>query len=122
MAEGLIVSGDSGLLRIALENLLSNAWKFTSRKDRAHIEFGSGPDRAGRTVYFVRDNGAGLDPLTRRSCSALLQRLHSETQFSGTGVGLATVQRIIHRHGGEIWAEAAVDCGAGFYFTLALSD
>jgi signal transduction histidine kinase len=120
VAEGLSVSGDSGLLRIALENLLANAWKFTSRKDRTHIEFGSGPDRAGRTVYFVRDNGAGFDPRYATKLFSPFQRLHSETQFPGTGVGLATVQRIIHRHGGEIWAEAAVDCGAGFYFTLAL--
>jgi signal transduction histidine kinase len=119
---GLVVSGDSGLLRIALENLLANAWKFTSRKDRAHIEFGSGPDRAGRTVYFVRDNGAGFDPRYATKLFSPFQRLHSETQFPGTGIGLATVQRIIHRHGGEIWAESAVDCGAGFYFTLALSD
>ena len=122
VAEGRIVSGDPGLLRIALENLLANAWKFTSRKDRTHIEFGSGPDRAGRTVYFVRDNGAGFDPRYAAKLFSPFQRLHSETQFSGTGIGLATVQRIIHRHGGEIWAEAAVDCGAGFYFTLALSD
>ncbi|HEX4675444.1 MAG TPA: ATP-binding protein [Steroidobacteraceae bacterium] len=120
VTEGLSVSGDSGLLRIALENLLGNAWKFTSRKDRTHIEFGSGPDRAGRTVYFVRDNGAGFDPRYATKLFSPFQRLHSETQFSGTGMGLATVQRIIHRHGGEIWAESAVDCGAGFYFTLAL--
>jgi signal transduction histidine kinase len=119
VTEGLSVSGDSGLLRIALENLLGNAWKFTSRKDRTHIEFGSGPDRAGRTVYFVRDNGAGFDPRYATKLFSPFQRLHSETQFSGTGMGLATVQRIIHRHGGEIWAESAVDCGAGFYFTLA---
>ena len=122
VAEGLVVPGDPGLLRIALENLLANAWKFTSRKDRTHIEFGSGPDRNGRTVYFVRDNGAGFDPRYATKLFSPFQRLHSETQFPGTGIGLATVQRIIHRHGGEIWAESAVDCGAGFYFTLALSD
>jgi len=122
VAEGLVVSGDSGLLRIAVQNLLANAWKFTSRKDHTHIEFGSGPDRAGRTVYFVRDNGAGFDPRYATKLFSPFQRLHSETQFSGTGIGLAIVQRIIHRHGGEIWAESAVDCGAGFYFTLALSD
>jgi signal transduction histidine kinase len=122
VAESLVVSGDSGLLRIALDNLLANAWKFTSRKDRTHIEFGSGPDHAGRTVYFVRDNGAGFDPRYATKLFSPFQRLHSETQFPGTGIGLATVRRIIHRHGGEIWAESAVDCGAGFYFTLALSD
>jgi signal transduction histidine kinase len=119
VAEGLVVSGDPGLLRVALENLLSNAWKFTSRKERAHIEFGSDPDSAGRTVYFVRDNGAGFDPRYATKLFSPFQRLHSETQFSGTGIGLATVQRIIHRHGGQIWAESAVECGAGFYFTLA---
>jgi len=118
VTEGLVVPGDPGLLRIALENLLSNAWKFTSRKERAHIEFGAAPDRDGRTVYFVRDNGAGFDSRYATKLFSPFQRLHSETQFPGTGIGLATVQRIVHRHGGEIWAESAVDCGAGFYFTL----
>ncbi len=118
VAEGVVAQGDPGLLRIVLENLLSNAWKFTSRQERTHIEFGSGADRTGRTVYFVRDNGAGFDPRYAAKLFSPFQRLHSETQFPGTGIGLATVQRIIHRHGGEIWAESAVDCGAGFYFTL----
>jgi len=118
VAEGVVVQGDPGLLRIVLENLLSNAWKFTSRQERTHIEFGSGVDRTGRTLYFVRDNGAGFDPRYAAKLFSPFQRLHSETQFPGTGIGLATVQRIIHRHGGEIWAESAVDCGAGFYFTL----
>ena len=118
VAEGVVVQGDQGLLRIVLENLLSNAWKFTSRQERTHIEFGSSVDRAGRMIYFVRDNGAGFDPRYAAKLFSPFQRLHSETQFPGTGIGLATVQRIIHRHGGEIWAESAVDCGAGFYFTL----
>ena len=118
IAEGVVVQGDSGLLRIVLENLLSNAWKFTSRQERTHIEFGSGVDRTGRTIYFVRDNGAGFDPRYAAKLFSPFQRLHSETQFPGTGIGLATVQRIIHRHGGEIWAESAVDCGAAFYFSL----
>jgi len=118
VAEGVIVQGDPGLLRIVLENLLSNAWKFTNRQERTHIEFGSGVDRTGRTIYFVRDNGAGFDPRYAARLFSPFQRLHSETQFPGTGVGLATVQRIIHRHGGEIWAESAVDCGAAFYFSL----
>jgi signal transduction histidine kinase len=118
VAEGVAVQGDEGLLRIVLENLLSNAWKFTSRQERTHIEFGSGVDRTGHTTYFVRDNGAGFDPRRAAKLFSPFQRLHSEAQFPGTGIGLATVQRIIHRHGGEIWAESAVDCGACFYFTL----
>lgn len=118
MTERVSVQGDSGLLRIVLENLLSNAWKFTARQERTQIEFGSGVDRTGRPVYFVRDNGAGFDPRYAAKLFSPFQRLHSETQFPGTGIGLATVQRIIHRHGGEIWAESAVDCGAAFYFTL----
>jgi len=118
VTDGVSVQGDSGLLRIVLENLLSNAWKFTGRQERTQIEFGSGVDRTGRPVYFVRDNGAGFDPRYAAKLFSPFQRLHSEAQFPGTGIGLATVQRIIHRHGGEIWAESAVDCGAAFYFTL----
>jgi signal transduction histidine kinase len=118
LAEGINVQGDSGLLRIVLENLLSNAWKFTGRRERTQIEFGSGVDRTGRTVCFVRDNGAGFDTRYAAKLFSPFQRLHSQTQFPGSGIGLATVQRIIHRHGGEIWAESAVDCGAVFYFTL----
>jgi signal transduction histidine kinase/CheY-like chemotaxis protein len=120
IAEGMVVQGDPGLLRIVLENLLSNAWKFTARQERAQIEFGTGADREGRTVYFVRDNGAGFDPKYAAKLFSPFQRLHSEAQFAGTGIGLATVQRIVHRHGGEIWAESAVNSGAGFYFTLPL--
>ena len=118
IAEGMVVQGDPGLLRIVLENLLSNAWKFTARQERAQIEFGTGADREGRTVYFVRDNGAGFDPKYAAKLFSPFQRLHSEAQFAGTGIGLATAQRIVHRHGGEIWAESAVNSGAGFYFTL----
>jgi signal transduction histidine kinase len=118
VADGVVVQGDPGLLRIALDNLLSNAWKFTSRQERTRIEFGWGVDRAGRNVCFVRDNGAGFDPRYAAKLFSPFQRLHSQTQFPGTGIGLATVQRVIHRHGGEIWAESAVDCGATFYFTL----
>ena len=114
----LIVEGDAGLLRIVLENLLSNAWKFTSKIDAARIEFGTRPDRSGRTAYYVRDNGAGFDPRQAANLFSPFRRLHPESQFPGTGVGLATVQRIIHRHGGEITAEAAVDRGACFSFTL----
>ena len=118
VTDGIVVPGDPGLLRIALENLLSNAWKFTARQERTRIEFGTGTDQAGRVVHFVRDNGVGFDPKYATKLFSPFQRLHSATQFAGTGIGLATVQRIIHRHGGEIWAESAVNCGAGFYFTL----
>ena len=118
VAEDMPVQGDYGLLRIVLENLMSNAWKFTSRKERAQIEVGHGVDPTGRTVYYVRDNGAGFDPRYASKLFSPFQRLHPESKFAGTGIGLATVQRIIHRHGGQIWAESAVDCGATFYFTL----
>jgi signal transduction histidine kinase/FixJ family two-component response regulator len=118
VAEDMSVQGDYGLLRIVLENLMSNAWKFTSRKERAEIEIGKGCDPSGRTVYFVRDNGAGFDPRFASKLFSPFQRLHPESKFTGTGIGLATVQRIIHRHGGQLWAESAVDCGATFYFTL----
>jgi signal transduction histidine kinase/DNA-binding NarL/FixJ family response regulator len=118
IAEGLTANGDPGLLRIVLENLLANAWKFTARQELTRIQFESGIDRAGRPVYYIRDNGAGFDPRYAAKLFGPFQRLHAQTQFPGTGIGLATVQRIIHRHGGEIWAESAVDCGATFYFTL----
>lgn len=118
VAEDMPAHGDYGLMRIVLENLMSNAWKFTARKERAQIEVGKGTDPGGRTVYYVRDNGAGFDPRYASKLFSPFQRLHPESKFSGTGIGLATVQRIIHRHGGQIWAESAVDCGATFYFTL----
>jgi signal transduction histidine kinase len=118
VAEGLAVEGDSGLLRIALENLFSNAWKFTTKTANPRIEFGSRMDRSGRKAYFLRDNGAGFDPRHAANLFSPFRRLHPESQFAGTGIGLATVQRIVHRHSGEIWAEAAVDRGACFYFTL----
>jgi len=118
VADGLAVEGDAGLLRIALENLFSNAWKFTSKTANPRIEFGSRMDRSGRKAYFLRDNGAGFDPRHAANLFSPFRRLHPESQFAGTGIGLATVQRIVHRHSGEIWAEAAVDRGACFYFTL----
>jgi signal transduction histidine kinase len=118
IAEDVVVEGDTGLLRIALENLLSNAWKFSSKAPNPMIEFGTRTDSAGRRICFVRDNGAGFDPRFATNLFSPFQRLHTESQFPGTGVGLATVQRIIHRHAGEIWAEAAVDRGACFSFTL----
>jgi len=119
IAEGIKVQGDAGLLRLALENLLSNAWKFTGAREQAHITLGARTDDEGRDVYYVRDDGAGFDPQYADKLFSPFQRLHPQTQFPGTGIGLATVQRIIHRHGGEIWAESSVDRGACFYFTLA---
>jgi light-regulated signal transduction histidine kinase (bacteriophytochrome) len=114
----LRVTGDPHLLRVALENLLGNAWKYTSRRDHARIEFGR-CERHGQAVYFVRDNGAGFDPQYASRLFEAFQRLHSAAEFPGTGVGLATVDRIVRRHGGAIWAESAVEKGATFYFTLS---
>jgi two-component system sensor histidine kinase/response regulator len=111
------VEGDSGLLRIVLENLLRNAWKFTRKSAPAQIELGVKTE-AEKTVYFVRDTGAGFDSAQAQRLFQPFQRLHSAAQFEGTGIGLAIVQRIIRRHGGEVWAEAAVGRGATFHFTL----
>jgi signal transduction histidine kinase len=110
--------GDPRLLRQVFENLIGNAWKFTSKQPEARLEFGAvGKD--GETVYFVKDNGAGFDPAYAQRLFGVFQRLHAMTEFPGTGVGLAIVDRIIRRHGGRIWADAAVGQGATFYFTLA---
>jgi signal transduction histidine kinase len=117
ITEGLKVDGDSRLLRVAVENLLGNAWKYTSAHNCARIEFGLNKDN-GRTAYFIRDDGAGFDPRYSNRLFGAFQRLHGINEFPGTGIGLATVQRIIRRHGGEIWAEGAVEKGATFYFTL----
>lgn len=113
---GMIVQADSRLLRIALENLLRNAWKFTGKRPDARIEVGVKPER--EPVYFVRDNGAGFDPGFASRLFQPFQRLHSAAEFEGTGIGLAIVTRIIGRHEGRLWAEAAVDKGATFFFTL----
>jgi PAS domain S-box-containing protein len=117
IAEGLIDEGDKRLLYVLLQNLLGNAWKFTEKRAKARVEFGvSQVD--GRPAYFVRDNGAGFDMAYVDKLFRPFQRLHDLTDFSGTGIGLATVQRIIHRHGGQVWAEGKVEKGATFYFTL----
>ncbi|MDO9372111.1 MAG: CHASE domain-containing protein [Gammaproteobacteria bacterium] len=117
IAPDITVRGDARLLRIALDNLLGNAWKFTARHAQARIEFGVMREQ-GETVYFVRDNGAGFDMTYVDKLFAPFQRLHAPAEFEGTGIGLVTVQRIIRRHGGRIWAEGAVEQGATFYFTL----
>jgi signal transduction histidine kinase len=114
---GLEVEGDPTLLRLVLENLLGNAFKYSSRRDIAHIEFGAEP-KNGTRVYYVSDDGAGFDMRFADRLFGAFQRLHSASEFQGTGVGLASVRRIVRRHGGEIWAEAEVDKGATFYFTL----
>lgn len=119
VAPGMAVAADAGLLRIALDNLLRNAWKFTSLKSGAVIKVGYVEATDGRT-YFVRDNGVGFDMAYVDKLFGAFQRLHSESEFQGTGIGLALVQRVIRRHGGQIWAEAEPDLGATFYFTLPL--
>jgi light-regulated signal transduction histidine kinase (bacteriophytochrome) len=113
----LWAQGDSELARALVDNLLGNAWKFTSKTPLARIEMGA-VDVDGVCTFFVRDNGAGFDMAHAAKLFAPFQRLHSPAEFSGTGVGLATVQRIVHRHSGRIWALGAVGEGATFYFTL----
>jgi light-regulated signal transduction histidine kinase (bacteriophytochrome) len=113
----LIVHADGHLMRIVFENLLGNAWKFTSHQPAPRIEFGR-MKRDGAWVYFVRDNGAGFDAQYADKLFKAFQRLHTESEFPGTGIGLATVQRVIHRHGGRVWAEGEPDHGATFFFTL----
>jgi light-regulated signal transduction histidine kinase (bacteriophytochrome) len=113
----LNANGDAQLLEIALTNLLGNAFKFTGKTPQARIEFGQ-TEVEGRRAIFVGDNGAGFDMALAKKLFGAFQRMHKASDFPGTGVGLTTVQRIVHRHGGRIWAEAAVDQGASFYFTL----
>ena len=117
LTPSLAARGDPRLLQVVLENLLNNAWKYTSKQEQARIEFG-GKQEGDETIYFVRDDGAGFDMAYADKLFGAFQRLHTTTEFPGTGIGLATVQRIIHRHGGRIWAEGAVDEGATFFFTL----
>jgi signal transduction histidine kinase len=111
------VRADRELLKIALTNLLDNAWKYTGKSDAARIEFGARA-QDGETVYFVKDNGVGFDPRYADKLFGAFQRLHAPGEFPGSGIGLATVARIVHRHGGRVWAEGVPDHGATFYFTL----
>ena len=120
--QDLYVTGDRSLLRAALSNLLGNAWKFTSKRATAKIEFGTESDEDGRPVFFVRDNGDGFDLKNATKLFTVFQRFHSHEQFPGTGVGLATVHRIVGRHGGRIWADSHPDEGATFFFTLQPPD
>jgi predicted ATPase/signal transduction histidine kinase len=117
IGDNIQANADGRLIRIALENLLGNAWKYTSKHAHARIEFGL-MQGDGQPIYFVRDDGAGFDTKFAGKLFAPFQRMHSSAQFAGNGIGLATVQRVIRRHGGRIWAEAAVEKGATFYFTL----
>ena len=118
IAPGVTVEGDSRLLRVVLENLLGNAWKFTGRKPLPRIEFGSAPGPDGRAACFVRDNGAGFNMNYATKLFDPFQRMHSLSEFPGTGIGLATVKRIIQRHGGQVWAEARIDAGTTIHFSL----
>jgi PAS domain S-box-containing protein len=117
VANGLMAMGDPRLLHAALQNLIGNAWKFTSKREQAAIEFGVA-EQEGERVFFVRDNGAGFEMAYANKLFSAFQRLHSGSEFEGSGIGLATVQRIVRRHGGKIWAEGEPNVGATFFFTL----
>jgi light-regulated signal transduction histidine kinase (bacteriophytochrome) len=118
ITEGLTAFADRRLIEIVLSNLLGNAWKFTSKTENSRIEFGS-VQQGGKTVYYVRDNGAGFDPEYAEKMFLPFQRLHSDNEFEGTGIGLTIVERIIRRHGGKVWAEGELGKGATIYFTLS---
>jgi light-regulated signal transduction histidine kinase (bacteriophytochrome) len=120
IADALAATGDSHLILVALDNLLSNAWKFTSRREHAVVEVGA-LRQDGEQVLFVRDNGAGFDMRYAGKLFDPLQRLHTATDFEGNGIGLAIVHRIVSRHGGRIWAESEPGKGAAFFFTLSSS-
>ena len=118
--EALRAQGDPRLLSSVLQKLLDNAWKFTGKTPSACIEVGCAPDAGGKSAFFVRDNGAGFDPAFSHKLFGTFERLHSPGDFPGTGIGLATVKRVVERHGGRVWAEGRVSEGATFYFTLSL--
>jgi len=118
IGSGLETVGDPRLLRVVMDNLLRNAWKYTSKHPSARIEFGQEQMNGSKPVFFVKDDGAGFDPAYASKLFGAFERLHVAAEFPGTGVGLATVQRILQRHGGSIWAEAQVEKGATFYFVV----
>jgi light-regulated signal transduction histidine kinase (bacteriophytochrome) len=117
--DGLSAHGDPRLLSAVFQNLLANAWKFSSKKPLARIDVGSELGADGDTIYFVKDNGAGFDMAFAHKLFGTFERLHSPGDFAGTGIGLATVKRVIERHGGRVWAESKINEGATFYFTLS---
>jgi light-regulated signal transduction histidine kinase (bacteriophytochrome) len=117
IAPGLRAEGDPRLMQVALDNLLNNSWKFTAPRSPARIEFGT-TVADGKPAFFVRDNGVGFDMNYAGKMFGAFQRFHDAREFAGTGIGLATVQRIIHKHGGRIWAKSQPGEGATFYFTL----
>ena len=121
IAPDLVAEADPKLMHAVLDNLLGNAWKFTSRHDRALIKVGAAQTDRGR-AFYVQDDGAGFDMRYATNLFGAFQRLHTPDQFEGTGIGLATVQRIVHRHGGTVWAEGEVEKGATFWFTLEPAD
>jgi light-regulated signal transduction histidine kinase (bacteriophytochrome) len=116
----MILNGDAGLLRAVLDNLIGNAWKYTSKTNNAFIEVGT-QRIDGETVFFVRDNGAGFDMQYAHKLFEPFQRLHHVSEFEGTGIGLATVRKIVARHGGNVWAESAVNLGTTLFFTIGKS-
>jgi light-regulated signal transduction histidine kinase (bacteriophytochrome) len=118
---GLVAQADQALVRLALRELLANAWKFTWPHASAQIEVGA-VDTEGEQAFFVRDDGVGFDPRHAEHLFGAFQRMHSDDEFPGDGIGLATVQRLVRRHGGRVWAEAAVEEGATFFFTLPGGD
>lgn len=117
IADGIVADGDAGMLRAAIDNLMGNAWKYSGKHKTARIEFGV-TRKDGNAVYFIRDDGAGFDMQYADKLFTPFHRLHTTSEFPGLGIGLATVQRIVNRHGGRIWAEGSIDKGATFYFTL----
>lgn len=118
IADGITAMADPRLTHVVLQNLLHNAWKFTAKREKARIEFGT-TEKSGARVMFVRDNGAGFDMNYQNKLFGAFQRLHGASEFEGSGIGLATVQRVVRRHGGKVWAEGVPQQGAAFYFTLA---